>query len=181
MKTYALYGFYMTIAGFLLTLALYFLGYHSDVAKLQSAQWISNLGLLVIAIVFIVLGTQARRATVPLTEPFGYGRALLAGFLVTVFACLFGIITNCLYFQVINPGIGDLMVQLQLDKMEAKGVTGERLEQAEKMTRMFMKPAFIAIFGFLGGIFWGTIISLITSIFLRRPAQAAEIPPAAIV
>ena len=178
MKTYVTYGFYMALAGMLLSLAFYFLGFHSDAAKMASTQWINTVALLVICIAIIVLGTKARRADVPLTEDFGYGRALLAGFLITLWACLFGIITNYLYFHLINPGVTDIMVQMQMDKIEAKGVTGARLEQAEKMTRMFMQPAIFALVGFLGGLFWGTLISLVTSAFLRR--KASEVPPVAV-
>jgi len=38
MKTYLTYGFAMAIAGALLSLVLYFLGYHSDPAKFATAQ-----------------------------------------------------------------------------------------------------------------------------------------------
>ncbi|MDB6168129.1 MAG: hypothetical protein JWM88_993 [Verrucomicrobia bacterium] len=177
MKTYVTYGFFMALGGFLLALVLYFLGFHSDAAKYSSIQIVNTIALIAISVAVIALGTRARRADVPVTEEFGYGRALLAGFLITLFACLFGLITNFLYFQVINPGISEVIVQSQLDKLEAKGVTGARLEQAEKMTRMFMKPAIFTIVGFLGGLFWGTIISLIVAAFMRR--KAVEVPVAA--
>jgi MFS family permease len=169
MKTYVTYGFFMAMGFLLLSLAFFFLGYHSDATKFSSIQLISNCLLPAIAIVVIVLGTKARRADVPLSEPFGYGRAFLAGFLITLFACLFGLVTNYLYFHVINPGMTDVMIQMQVDKLEAKGLTGDQLDRAEKMTRSMMgNPLIIAVFGFLGGLFWGTIISLITAIFLKR-------------
>ena len=56
--------------------------------------------------------------------------------------------------------------------------SGTQLEQAEKMTRMFMKPAMFAVVGFLGGLFWGTLISLVTSAFLKRKATE-DVPPLA--
>src|ERR1019366_1394786 len=40
MKTCSLYGFLSALAGALLLLALYFLGFHSDPAKLSAAKWI---------------------------------------------------------------------------------------------------------------------------------------------
>ena len=170
MKTYVTYGFFMALGGLLLTLALFFLGFHSDAAKLSSSQWIGSVGGLAIGITVLTLGIKARRADVPVTEEFGYGRALAAGVMITLFGALFGIVTNYLYFQVINPNMADLIVQAQLDKMEAKGMSGAQLEQAEKGIRMFMKPVFSAIFGFIMGLFWGTIISLIAAAFLKRKA-----------
>ena len=178
MKTYVTYGFYMALAGLLLSLAFFFLGFHATAAKMQSTQIINTIGLLAIAISILAFGIKARRADVPATEEFGYGRAVLAGFLITLWACLFGIITNYLYFQLINPGITDIMVQAQMDKLEAKGLSGAQLEQAEKMTRMFMKPAMFAVVGFLGGLFWGTLISLVTAAFLKRKTTDA-VPPLA--
>jgi len=49
-------------------------------------------------------------------------------------------VTNFVYFQFINPGFTDVIIQAQLAKMEAKGMQGAQLEQAEKVVRMMMKP-----------------------------------------
>ena len=179
MKTNVTYGFFMALGGMLLTLALYFLGFHSDAAKLSSAQWIGSIGGLAIGVTVLTLGIKARRAAVPPTEEFSYGRALGAGVMITLFAALFGIVTNFLYFQVINPGMTDIIVQAQLDKMEAKGLSGAQLERAEKGIRMFMKPVFSACFAFVGGMFWGTIISLIAAAFLKRKPTGDQPPVAA--
>jgi MFS family permease len=171
MKTYLVYGFGMTLASSVLTLALYFLGYHSDAAKLGSAQWIITAGSFAICIVGIVLGTKARRAELPAHENFTYGRALGAGVMITLFAALLGVVTNYLYFAVINPGLTDLIVQVQVEKLEAKGVASAQIEQVEKIVRAMSRPPIQAAFGFLGGMFFGTVISLVTSAFLQRPAR----------
>lgn len=175
MKTYLTYGFAMSIAGALLTLALFFAGFHSDASKLQTAQWISGGGGLAFAIVAIVLGTKARRAEISATENFSYGRALGAGVMITLFACLLGIVTNQLYMQVINPGMNDLIVQAQIEKWEAKGMSSSQIEGAEAMMRKMMHPAIQAGFGFLGGMFFGTLISLVTAAFLKR--EVSDQPP----
>lgn len=177
MKTYLTYGFAMSIAGALLTLALFFLGFHSDPAKFSTAQWIGGLGGLAIGVVAIVLGTKARLAEVPATEAFGYGRALGAGVMITLFAALIGIVTNYVYMQIINPGMADMIVQAQIDKFEAKGMSGAQLEQAEKMTRAMTGPLISSCFGFIGGMVFGTLISLVTAAFLKREASGE--PPVA--
>jgi hypothetical protein len=175
MKTYLTYGFVMAIAGALLTLALYFLGYHSDVEKLSSAQMIGSIGGLIIGVAVIILGIKARRAEIPESEPFGYGSALWAGVAISFFGSLFGIITNLVYFKLINPGMMDLIVQTQLDKMEAKGMSGAQLEQAEKMVRMMTGPVISSAFGFIAGFIFGTIIALIVAAFLRRKPAAETV------
>jgi hypothetical protein len=170
MKTYVTYGFFLALGGFVANLVLYFLNFHSEAAKFGTAQAIGSCLLLVIAITCISLGIKSRRAQVPPTEDFGYGRALGTGVMIALFAGLFSIVTNYLYFQVINPGMSEVIVQAQLDKMEAKGLTGDQLERAEKGVRFFMKPAMMALFGFISSIFWGTIISLIAAAVLKRKA-----------
>lgn len=179
MKIYLTYGLAMSIAGALLTLALFLLGFHSDAAKLQTSQWISMVGGLAIGIVIIVMGTKARRETVPPGESFSYGQALGAGVMIVLFAALFGIATNLLYTQVINPNMNDIIVQAQIEKWEAKGMTSTQIEQAEGMMRKMMHPAIQVCFGFLGGMFFGTVISLITAAFLKREAAAESEPPVA--
>lgn len=171
MKTYLTYGFAMALGGALLTLVLYFLGFHSDAAKLNVAQWIGSCGLLVIGVTCTVLGTKARRAEIPATEDFGYGRALGTGVMIALFSALFSIVTNYVYFQFINPGLVDLIVQARIDKMEASGMSSEQLERVEKGIRMFMSPVFSACIVFINAMVWGTLISLVTSIFLKRPSS----------
>ena len=170
MKTYLTYGFVMALAGALLTLVLFFLGYHSDPSKVQAAQWISVPALVVITVACLVLGIKARRTDVPATEEFGYGRALGAGVMIVLFAAIFGTIFNAIYFSFVNPDFVDVMVQAQADKLEAKGVGPTQIEQMEKGMRFMMKPPLLAVFGFLQAMVWGTIIALLTAIFLRRPA-----------
>lgn len=173
MKTYATYGFMMALGGLLLNLVLFFLGFHSDIEKFGTAQWIGGLCGLAIAVTLIVLGTKARRAEVQPGEPFGYGRALGAGVMVVLFGAIFGVIFNLVYMQLINPGMSDLIVQAQSAKFEAKGMSGAQLEQAEKFTRMMTGPIISSCFNFFIGMIFGTIIALITSAFLKRPALAS--------
>src|SRR5215217_3994138 len=102
MKTYLTYGLAMAIAGALLILMLYLLGFHSDPAKLETAQALGMIGGLVIGVVCITLGIKARRAELPLTENFTYGRALGTGVMIALFASLFGLVTSFAYAKFIN-------------------------------------------------------------------------------
>lgn len=177
MKTYVTYGLGWALAGMLLMLVLFFLGFHSSVEKLESAQWIGIAAGLVVAIAFLVLGTKARRNEVPLNEPFGYGRALGAAVMITLFASLFGMVGNYIYMHLINPGMLDLSAQAQIEKWEAAGMSSSQIEAAEGMMRKMMHPVLQAVFYFLGATFFGVLLALITSIFLRRPAVEAAPPP----
>ncbi|MSU49891.1 MAG: DUF4199 domain-containing protein [Opitutus sp.] len=160
----------MAIAGAVLAVSLYLLGFHSDPAKLGTAQIVGTVGALGIGIVCITAGTKARRADIPAAEEFGYGRALGTGVMIALFASLFGIGTSFLYARVINPEFVDIIVQAQVQKLEARGMSGAHVEAAEKMIRMMSEPVVQAVSGFLGGVFFGTLISLVTAACLKRPA-----------
>lgn len=174
MKTYLTYGSAMAGGGFLLVLVLYALGFHSDPTKLGTAQVIQTCVGLAISITCIVLGTKARRATVPVEQDFGYGSALGAGVMITLFAALVGIVTSAIYMQLINPGMNDIIIQAQIAKWEAANMPAARMEQAETMMRKMMSPPIQICFQFLGGMFFGTLVSLVTAAFLKR-APADEL------
>jgi hypothetical protein len=62
-----------------------------------------------------------------------------------------------------------------MDKLQAKGLSAAQLDQAEKMTRMFMGPLPASLFGLLFGVIFGVVIALVLAAFLKRPAQ--KLPP----
>lgn len=179
MKTPLIYGLYMALAGLLLSLVLYFTGFHSEVEKLGTAQTISSIGGFVLGTTFLVLGIKARRAEIPVTEDFGYGRALWAGVQISFFGCIFSVICNFLYMGILNRGLKELMVQAQIAKWEALGMSSDRIEQAEKMMRTMMNPALQAVFGLIFGMIICTVISLVLAAFLKRPAADNLTPPVA--
>jgi hypothetical protein len=179
MKTSLIYGLYLALAGLLLNLCLYFAGFHSEAEKMISVQWPSVGIFILLAIVLIVLGIKARRGETPVTEDFGYGRALLTGVLVGAFSCIFGIVTNLLYTKVINRGFDVVMAQVRATQWEAQGWSSDRIEKTEAWVH---SPMGIIIFGgifVLFLMFIYTVISLIAAAFLKRPAQDSLTPPVA--
>src|SRR5271157_6323037 len=172
MKTCSLYGFISALAGAVLALVLYFLGFHSDPAKLSAAKWIGGLGGIAIAIACTALGVKARREEVPEAEGFGYGSALGAGMQVTLVSSILSSIFNYAYLVFINPGFTDVILQDTMDKLQAKGMSGAQLEQAEKFSRFMMGPGIQSVTALIGILFAGFIISLIVAAFLKRPAPA---------
>lgn len=176
MKTCSLYGFILAVLTAVLTLVLYFLGFHSDPAKLGAAKWIGGIAGVAINVVVVALGVKARRSEVPAAEPFNYGSALGAGMTIAVVASFLGAIFTYVYMGFVNTGYADVLLQDQMDKLQAKGLSSAQLEQAEKMTRLFMGPVPTAVFSLIAGVIFGFIVALIVAAFLKRPAQS-EPPP----
>jgi len=176
MKTCALYGFISALAGAFLVLILYFLGFHSDPAKLGTAQAIGTIAGLAIVIVVIALGVKARREEVPAEEEFGYGATLRAGVLISLVAAILSAIFTYAYHAFINPGFSNILVQDAVGKMEAKGISGAQLDKIESFDRVIFSPVAMAAIALIMGFIIGVIISLIVAAFLKRPAPAQ--PPA---
>ena len=104
-------------------------------------------------------------------DAYGYGRALGTGFMIALFASLFGAIFTYLYAAVVNPGFIEVMLQAQSDQLEAKGLSADKIEQVNSMTRSMMKPAIQAGISFFMGLFFSTLFALITAAFLKRSAR----------
>jgi hypothetical protein len=176
MKTCALYGFISALAGAFLVLILYFLGFHSDPAKLGAAQAIGTIAGLAVVIVIIALGVKARREEVPAGEEFGYGATLGAGVLISLVSAVLSAIFTYAYHAFINPGFSNILIQDAVAKMEAKGISGDQLDKIESFDRVIFSPPAMAAIALIMGFIIGVIISLIVAAFLKRPAPAQ--PPA---
>jgi Protein of unknown function (DUF4199) len=172
MKTCSLYGFISALAGAFLVLALYFLGFHSDAAKLGTAQIIALIGALAIGITCTALGVRARRDEVPAAEEFGYGSAFGAGVLISLVASVLSAIFTYVYHAFINPGFSDILIQDALAKMEAKGVSGAQLDKIESFDRILFSPVAMALVALVFGFIFGVIISLVVAAFVKKPAAA---------
>jgi Kef-type K+ transport system membrane component KefB len=167
-KTCALYGFAIALGDALLVLALFFLGFHSDPAKLPAAQWIGGLGALAIGVTLTTLGVKARRSEVPEAELFGYGSALWEGLKLSFVACLLTAAFNYAYSAYINPGLTDIIVEDRLDKMQARGMSSAQTDQAEKFIRFMMSPGVYAVYTFILGMIFALVLCLIIAAFLKR-------------
>jgi hypothetical protein len=177
MKTCALYGFIIALADSVLVLVLFFLGFHSDPAKLVAAGLIGGIGALAIGVTVTVLGVKARRSEIPATQAFGYGSALWAGIQISAVACVLGSIFDYAYNAFINPGMADIIVQAQMDKLQSKGLSAEQSEKVEGFYRFMQTPGIHAITALVGGFIFAFVISLVVAAFLKRPEPTEDAPP----
>jgi hypothetical protein len=169
MKTCALYGFVSAVAGALLILAMFFLGLHSDIAKLGVANTVGSLGTLAISMPCTLLGVKARRNQVPPNEPFGYGRAFGTGFLITLIGSAFSSVFLYAYHKFINPGLSDILLRDSFNKLEAQGLSGDRLERMEAFNRILFTPVWEAVVALVFGIIVGAVVALLVASVLKRP------------
>jgi len=98
-----------------------------------------------------------------------YGQALLAGLLTMVFASIISSIYTYLLYTVIDPSLQEQLRIFTEEQMMAKGnVPEEQMEVMLEWTAKFQTPTMMTVMGIFGGGFVGLIISLITSIFIKK-------------
>ncbi len=170
MKPYLTYGAFIAIGNAVITLVLFLAGFHSEPERLQTAQIVSGVAGLAIGISLLVIGVRAKRAQVPVTEEFSYGKALGTAVMISLFATLFSATFQFIYASFINSNFAEVAYQAQVASMQAKGVSSAAIEKSEGLMRMMLKPAVQAGFAFVGGMFANVIISLIAAAILRRRA-----------
>lgn len=92
-----------------------------------------------------------------------FGKGLGVGMMIVLIMTLISTVYTLLYFTVIDPGMIDQIKNASIAQMEEQGLSDEQIDQSMKMMGMMVNPFMMAIFGFAGGLFFGFILSLVTS------------------
>lgn len=97
-----------------------------------------------------------------------YGRCIGLGVLTSIVMGIIGAIWTMILFNVIDPGITDMMMQPQIEAMEERGMSDDEIETAMEMVGMFMNPGAMAGMALVGSAVIGLIVSLIAGAFMKR-------------
>ncbi|HVZ65224.1 MAG TPA: DUF4199 domain-containing protein [Lacunisphaera sp.] len=172
MSTTVLYALIMAIGQIVLTLVGYFLGYQTD--KINQGSWFGVVPL-VYAITIYILGIRAVREESE-GKYLTYGKGVGTGMMIALYSGIIGSIYAFVHFSYINPNFTDYLVEASRVKWAAAGMSDARMDAAEKGVRLFTRPAMQAVVGFCMSIFFGLVLSLIASAFLKRnPPEAAPV------
>lgn len=97
---------------------------------------------------------------------FGQGFGL--GAIATVISSVISSVVLYLNITLIDPGILNGIRDQQREAMIEKGLNDEQIEQGLEMAEKFSTPGMIVLFGIVGGILFGVIISLIVAAIMQR-------------
>lgn len=177
MKTYLTYGVVMALCGAILGMIMFVFGFHSDPGKMQHTRWISTVIGIVIAVVCMWLAVREKRSLTPPDLPWGYGSAMGAALMTGIIGAVLIAVFNYVYFAYINPHIRDVIMQMQLDQMTARGLSADQMDQYQNIAKKWLTPVALTISGLISTLIGYTIISLIMAIFMKNRAESGLTPP----
>lgn len=165
-------GIILGLALVIYTLHLYFL----DQTFNQKLGYVSIL----ILIVGLVLGIKSFRDDAR-GGIMSYGQGVGAGTVIGLYAGIIGAIFTFLLYEVIDPDLtGKLLTFTEEKLLESGRVPEEMMDQTMEMRKKFMAPWIMSIGEIISYVFFGVVISLIASIFLKKEGnpfqQEAAVP-----
>jgi hypothetical protein len=100
--------------------------------------------------------------------PQGIGIAFWMGLISAVISSIF----TYIYIKFIDSNFIEAIKNKSIEDMEAKGMSGDQIDQAMKFVEMFTNAEAMLIFGLIFGIIGAVIIGLIVSIFTQKKNPA---------
>jgi len=153
-------GLILGLAGIVYTLGLYFLDQNFN----------KSLGYLFFLLTIIILYFLIR--SYRNTFLFGYityGQAVGAGVVIFLYYSVISGIFTYLLYTVIDTGLTAKMLAYTEETIVKSGkVPAEQLDTVMAFQKKFIKPEIMVPMGLIFNMFFGTIISLLVSIFIRK-------------
>ncbi len=102
------------------------------------------------------------------------GQGLGIGMLLILIGGIISSVFSYAYIKFVDDTIIEQIVEATRVKMEEKGLDDDQIEQAMSVTENFLTPEMMVLFGILGLLFIGFIITLIVSLFTKKNNPQAE-------
>ncbi len=97
-----------------------------------------------------------------------YGQAVGAGAVISLYAAILSAIFAYVLYAYIDPDLVQKVLEVSRDKLMEKGLSDEQIEMSMKISSKFVKPWIMSVSAIFNGVVFGTLISLILGIFLKR-------------
>jgi hypothetical protein len=107
-----------------------------------------------------------------------YGESVGAGVIICLYYAVIMAVFGYILYAVIDPGLINKQLAMAEEAMSKKGLPQEAVDTGMAWTAKFMKPGIMAISGILFNMIWGTILSLIVSIFIKKEGNPLIDTPA---
>ena len=136
--------------------------------KMPSLSWVTFLLLLI----GLFLGIKEFKSEN--NDFMNFGEGLGVGTLLSAITGLVASIFSYIYMNFIDTTIMQQMKDMQIEQMEAQGLSSEQIDQAMEIGAKFTSPGLTFIFGIIGYVLFGFLLSLIVSAILKKTKPELE-------
>ena len=152
-------GLILGMAGIVYTLVIYFL----DMTFNKSMGYIFLL-LAIFLLYFLVKSYRDNYLHGIIT----YGQAVGAGVIIFLYYSILAAIFTYLLYKVIDPALPAKMIAFMEETMLEKGIPEASLDAVMAIQKKIFKPEIMAPFSIINNMLFGTVISLIIGVFVRK-------------
>jgi hypothetical protein len=152
-------GLILGLIGIAYSLVMYFLDLSLN--KIQPFVFV----LIQIVILYILLKSYRDNY---LHGQITYGQSVGAGVIIFLYYAVIMALFSYILYSVIDTGLLDKQMAFTEEAMIKRGTPQAAIDTSMALQAKIMKPAIIAPLSIFGNMFWGVIISLIVSIFVRK-------------
>jgi NAD/NADP transhydrogenase alpha subunit len=143
-----------------------------QISGMATNQWLSNASFILLIIVIII----AHKAFKEGGDGFmTIGQGIGIGTLLSLISGVISSVFLFIYLKFVDDSMLQMVRDEQIEKMSQQGMDDAQIEQAMEMAGKFMGPVAILIFGIIGSVLGGLILSLIISLFTKKANPAAEV------
>jgi hypothetical protein len=150
----------------LLSLVLIVVDLIGGFAQLRFVTWFKWLPSLIMVAAIIIFCIQYGKQQ---TDGVTFGKVFGYGFKISLVVSVIMIVYALLSFYLIFPELTEqILVKTRTDLQAKGGLTDDQIDQQVNMTKKFLTPIPLAIFAFLGTLFYATIASLLGAAFTKK-------------
>jgi hypothetical protein len=153
------YGLITGLVIIIYSLLLYFIGMNLN-------QTMGYLTIVILALCIYLCSKQYRDKINGGTITFG--QAFSLGILIGTFAAVLLSFFTFLELTFIDPTIVDKQLEMMQEKLLARGLNEDQIEQAVAMSKKWMTPGKMFIMSIISFAFYSALISLLSSALLKK-------------
>lgn len=162
-------GLILGMIGIVYSLVVYFL----DLSFNKAQGWIFLL--IEGAVLFFLLKSYRDNARFGMIT---YGESLGAGVIICLYYSIIMAVFTYILYTVIDTELVAKQLAFAEEMMQKKGLPQESIDMAMKMQEKFMKPVIMVPFSLVMNMFFGLVLSLLVSIFIRKEGNPLVDTPA---
>ncbi|HOW40789.1 MAG TPA: DUF4199 domain-containing protein [Bacteroidales bacterium] len=155
-------GLILGLAGVVWALVMWFMNLQFN----QAQSWVYML--IQIVLLFFLLKSYRDNY---MHGQINYGQSVGAGVVIILYSAVITAAFTYLLYTVIDPNLTEKQLAFVEETMVKKGVPQEAIDAGIGIQRKIMKPEIMAPVSIFSNLFFGTIISLILSIFIKRESN----------